>query len=118
MRKGGIIFVKVNGAQYSAKGAFDYNIGQPMREAIVGHDAVHGYSEKPQVPFIEGAFTDDSELSLEALLQISDATVTLELGNEKVIVLRNAWFAGEGSVNTEEGEISVRFEGMDGEEIR
>lgn len=117
-RVGGIIFLKVDGQLYKAKGSFSYNIGEPKREAIVGHDQVHGFKELPQVAKIEGAITDDAQLSLEALLNICDATVTLELGNGKVIVLRDAWFAGDGNASSEEGEIEVMFEGMDGEEVR
>lgn len=118
MRVGGIIFLKVDGQLYRAKGSFTYNIGAPKRDAVVGHDQVHGYKELPQVPFIEGVITDDSEISLEALLLVQDATVTLELANGKIAVLRDAWYAGEGSVTTEEGEIEARFEGLSGEEVR
>ena len=118
MRVGGIIFVKVDGQLYRAKGSFTYNIGENKREGIVGHDRVHGYKELPQIPFIEGVFTDDSQIALEALLNVTDSTVTVELANGKIAVLRNAWFAADGNVTTEEGEIEVRFEGLDGEEVR
>lgn len=117
-RRGGIIFLKVDSVQYSAKGNFTYNIGAPKREAIVGHDEVHGYKELPQVPFIEGEITDKDDMDLATLLNAKDATVTLELANGKVITLREAWFAGEGTGNTEEGNIPVRFEGLSGEEVR
>lgn len=117
-RVGGLISVKVNGEMYSAKGNFTYNIGRPKRDAVVGHDKTHGYKEIPQVAFIEGEITDRSDLSLEAVLAIVDATATLELANGKVIILRDAWYAGEGTGNTEEGNIPFRLEGMDGEEVR
>lgn len=117
-RRGGIIFVKIDGAIQDAKGNFTYNLGSPMREAIVGADKVHGYKETPQVPFIEGEITDRVDLDLAALTKIKDATITLELANGKVITLREAWFAGEGTGNTEEGNIAVRFEGIQAEEIR
>lgn len=116
-RIAGLIAVKVDGTQYLAKGNFTYNIGKPKRDAVVGADAVHGYKEVPQVPFIEGEFSDRADISLETLVTISDATVTMELGNGKVIVLRNAWYAGEGTVNTEEGNVGVRFEGMSADEV-
>ena len=118
MRVGGIIFVKVDSQLYRAKGAFDYNIGVPKKEGVVGHDGVHGYKELPQISFIEGAFTDSEDLNLEALRGITNATVTLELANGKVIVLRDAWEASDGNGNSEEGELEVRFEGMNGEEVR
>lgn len=117
-RVGGIISLKVDGVIHNAKGNFTYNLGKPRREGVVGHDAVHGYKELPQVPFIEGEITDRADLSLEQLVAISDATVTLDLANGKVIVLRNAWFAAEGTFNTEEGNGTVRFEGLSAEEIR
>lgn len=116
-RVGGILFVKVNGEQLRAKGSWTYNPGQPKREAIVGADQVHGYKEMPQVPFVEGAMTDSSELDLIKLMNTKDATCTLELGNGKVFVLREAWWAGDGNVTTEEGEIAARFEGISGEEV-
>jgi hypothetical protein len=109
--------LKVNGEIHDAKGNFNYNLGKPKREAIVGADAVHGYKETPQVSFIEGEITDRGTLDLEKLVKLDDATITLELSNGKVFVLRQAWYAGEGTVGTEEANIQVRFEGKSGEEI-
>ncbi len=117
-RRGGIVYFKVDGERYDVKGNFSYNLGRPKREAIVGHDGVHGYKELPQVPYVEGEITDKSNLNLEKLLTADHATVTLELANGKVIVLREAWFAGEGTVQTEEGTIALRFEGASAEEIQ
>lgn len=116
-RVGGIIELKVNGSIYSAKGNFTYNIGRNRKEAVVGADRVHGYKEMPQAPFIEGEITDRSNLDLSAFVGVTDATVYLRLANGKLIVLRQAWFAAEGTGNTEEGNIGVRYEGMSGEEI-
>ena len=117
-RVGGIMSFKIDGEMYFAKGDFTYNLGKPKREGVVGSDRVHGYKETPQIPFIEGEITDRGEMSLETLLGIKDATITLELGNDKVIVLREGWYASEGTVNTGEGNIQARFEGMSAEEIR
>jgi hypothetical protein len=117
-RRGGIIQLQVNGELHDAKGNFTYNLGRPKREGIVGSDGVHGYKETPQVAFIEGEITDRGNLDLAKLVTMFGATVTLELANGKVIVLRDAWFASEGTGNTEEGNIAVRFEGANGEEIR
>jgi hypothetical protein len=117
-RIGGIIALKVNGDIYFAKGNFTYNLGKPKREGVVGADTVHGYKETPQVPFVEGEITDRNELSLEDLVTLDDATITLELSNGKVITLSEAWYAGEGTGNTEEGNIACRFEGMNAEEVK
>jgi hypothetical protein len=78
---------------------------------------VHGFKETPQPPMIEGEITDRDSLDVAALVSIEDATVTLSLANGKVIVLRDAWFASEGTANTDEANIAVRFQGMSAEEI-
>lgn len=117
-RVGGIIFIKADGEAYQAKGSWTYNLGVAKREGIAGADGVHGYKEMPRVPFIEGTITDKDTLDTKALQSLVDVTVTLELANGKIIALKDAWWAGEGDVTTEEGEIAARFEGMDAEEIR
>lgn len=115
-RLGGKISISKNGTRLDAKGNYTYNLGVDKREAIVGSDRVHGYSEKPQTPFIEGEITDSANLNLRELAETTDATITLELANGKVITLREGWYAGEGTGNTEEGNIGVRFEGLSCEE--
>ena len=118
MRVGGIIQLKIDGQLYQAKGSFDYDLGIPKKEGVVGMDRVHGYKETPQIPYIEGSITDSSEISFETLAKTSDATVTLDLANGKTIVLRNGWWASNSKGNSEEGEIEARFEGLSAEEIR
>lgn len=117
-RVGGIILLKVDGNLLQAKGDFSYNLGAPKREAIVGQDAVHGFKEEPQVPSIEGTITDSDELDVESLLQTRDAVVIIELANGKVIQLNEAFYAAEGAITTNEGEIEVRFEGISADEVR
>jgi len=117
-RVGGIILFKIDGELFQAKGEFTYNLGVAKREGVVGQDQVHGFKEMPQIPFIEGSITDSDELDLESFLNLRDVTCTLELANGKVVVLRDAWFAGDGNVTTSEGEIEVRFEGLRAEEVR
>jgi len=111
MRVAGLISVAVNGTRIDASGSFEYNLGLPMREAVVGHDGVHGYRELPQVPFIAGDVRVTRDLDVRGLLTARDATVTLTLPTGAVVVLRDAWFAGEGTANTEDGNIAARFEG-------
>lgn len=117
-RVGGQIFIKADGVQFDAKGQFEYNLGALKREAVIGHDGLHGFKALPQEPYISGEITDNADLDLKNdLLNIEDATITLELYNGKVIVLRNAFFAGDGTVQTEEGNIAVRFVGDSAAEV-
>lgn len=115
---GGRIAVKYNGKMLRAKGSWTYNLGEDRREAVTGPDGTHGFKAMPQVPFIEGEITDTADMNLTELLRVTDATVTLELANGKVISLKEAWYASEGTGNTEEGNVGCRFEGMSAEEIR
>lgn len=118
LRRGGIIQLQINGVLYEAKGNFTYGLGNPKRESIVGSDSVHGYKETPQAAFIEGEVTDRLSLDLTTLLTAENATVTLTLANSKVIVLRDAYQVAEGTGNTEEGNVGIRFESKGkGEEI-
>ena len=116
-RRGGVIFFKIDSVLRDAKGNFTYNFGAPKREAIIGADqVVQGYKSMGQVPFIEGEITDQRDLIVTDFLNIENATLTLELANGKVFTLRNAWFAADGNVQTEEGNIQIRFEGIEAEE--
>jgi hypothetical protein len=108
-RRGGILSFNIDGQVYEAKGNFTYNLGYPLREEVIGADGVHGYKETHQASYIEGEFTDSVNVDLAALVNISDVTVTLSLGNGKAIVLRQAWYSGDGNVQTEEGNITVKF---------
>lgn len=116
-RRAGTIFFKVDGAQYDAKGAFTYDLGAPKRDPIVGHDKVHGYKELPKVPYIAGEITDRADLDVRKLHELDGVTVTLELANGKTIVLRDAWYAGDGTGSTEDANLQVRFEGLSAEEM-
>ena len=116
-RVGGIITLKTDGRVYNAKGNFTYDTGEPMREAVVGHDRVHGFKELPKVAFIEGEITDTKKLDTQELANLTNVTVSLKLANGKIVVLRQAWYANALEGNTEEGNLSVRFESDKGEEI-
>ena len=116
-RRAGLIQVQVQGEIMDAKGAFTCGYGRHKREAIVGSDGIHGYKETPQVPYVEGAITDRGNLDVAALLDGRDKTITVSFANGKVFVLRDAWYAGDGTVSSEEAEIPVRWEGKNAEEI-
>lgn len=116
-RRAGTISLQVNGEIYDAKGSFEYGLGGEKRTTIVGSDKVHGFSAVPVAAFIKGEITDRLELDVAALKALDNVTVTLNLANGKTIMLRNAWYAGDGNGNTEEGNIEFNFEGESAEEI-
>ena len=117
---GGRIELSIDGEVYDAKGDFTYNLGADKREGVVGSDGVHGFKSSPQLPFIEGAITDRGTLDLSSVLRLGeegDVTATLALANGKTVVLRSAWYAGDGNVTTAEGEVQLRLEGLSAVEV-
>lgn len=116
-KRGGTIEVNVNGVLQEAKGSWTYNLGIPVKEAIMGASAPTGYKETPQVAYLEGAITDRQDLDVRTLQTITGATVALRLANGKTVMFRNAYYASEGNITTEEGEIAVRFNADSAEEI-
>lgn len=116
-RIAGVAYIKVDGRQFAARGKWKSNILPTKREGIAGQDAVHGYKEMPRVPTIQGDVSYVEGFLVEDLPKISNATIELRLANGKVHILRNAWWSDESEVDTEEGSIPVKFEGLSGEEI-
>lgn len=117
-RVGGILFIKVDGQLYqTGEGDWTYNINPVKRESVMSQSEVAGFSEQPKPVFIEGEFTDNDELDLSILQSLRDATITAELANGKVIVFREAFYAADGDVTTQKGQIQVRFEAVSAEEI-
>ena len=114
-RVGGIIFLNINGEGVRAVGDFEWNTGEDVRTTVTGASGIDGYSETPQPAFIAGQIRVTSEINPGEIRQLKDATVTLELPTGAQVILRDAWFAGEGSARTEEGVMDVRFEGASGE---
>lgn len=117
-RIAGLIQLQVNGEIQDASGNFQYNLGEPKREAIVnaGGQTI-GFKETGQTPFIEGEIIDRGTIDVKALVKGKDLTVTLTLGNGKLVSLHEAWYAGDGTVGSEEAKIQVRWEGTSAEEI-
>ena len=115
-RIGGVAYLRIDGVQRKMKGSWTYNLGPPKRNGVVGADGFHGFTEMPQIAFCEGNITDQGDLSLEQLQNLVDTTVTIELANGKTVVFRDAYYANEGSVTTEAGEIACRFEAVSAEE--
>jgi hypothetical protein len=114
---GGVAFLKVNGFQYLLRGDLMVSPDLYERTGVAGQDGIHGYTEAPRVPFVSGKLTDTGGLSLAELQRMIDVTVMLELNNGKHYVLGEAWIAEARELNTQEGSVEVKFEGMFCEEV-
>lgn len=116
-RIAGVAYVKVDGTQYALRGNLTVSPSPTERAGIAGQDGVHGFSENPRVPYIEGDFSLMRDLSVEAVDAIEDATVQAELANGKTYVGRNCWCKSALELNTHEGMMRARFESYDIKEI-
>lgn len=116
-RIAGTAFLKVDGSIYPLRGNFTVSPSALERAGISGQDFVHGFSEMPRVPFIEGDVSLVPELSMDVVESIINSTVTAELANGKVYVLREAWCRSALELNTREGQTRIRFEGVSCDEI-
>ena len=116
-RRAGTLSFQVNGTIFDIVADVTYNLGSPKREALVGADRVHGYKEMPQVAFIEGETRDAGDLDVAQLQNFTDATITMPIANGKVIMYREAWYAADGDIGTENANIQFRFESMSAEEV-
>lgn len=74
-------------------------------------------SELPRVPYIEGDVSTIPSLSMVAVEQITNSTITAELANGRTYVLREAWTKSALELNTREGHVRIRFEGTACDEI-
>ena len=106
---GGTLYLKVNGDSLKAKGAFTFNAGYDKQEEVMGSGGFQGVKSVPQPAFIDGTITVDPGTDLEPILTEENATVSLELASGDTFVLSDAIFAGEGTISSEEGELSVRW---------
>jgi len=116
-RIAGTAFLKVDGSIYPLRGNFTVSPSSLERAGISGQDFVHGFSEMPRVPFIEGDVSLVPNLSMDDVEGVINATVTAELNNGKVYVLREAWCRSALELNTREGQTRVRFEGISCDEL-
>jgi tail tube protein len=116
-RVAGVAYLRVNGRQFALRGNLTVSVDGYERAGVAGQDGIHGYTETVVLPFIEGDLSDIGGLSLQQLRRFSNETVQAELANGKKYILRNAWTASAMELDTAEGQVTVRFEGMRGEEL-
>jgi Phage tail tube protein len=114
---GGVAFIKVDGTQFLLRGDLTITPDLYKRTGIAGQDGIHGYTEEPSLPQIKATLTDTGGLSLEAFQQMTQVTVTAELNNGKVYVLRDAFTTDARVLNTADGSIAVTWQGMACEEL-
>jgi len=120
-RIAGIAYLKVNAEQSQnsggpirqlpLRGNFTISPSTYEKAMLAGQDYVHGYSEVPRVPFIEGDVSLLPELSVVDVANMLNITVTAELANGRVYTLIEAVCTAAFELNARDGLMRVRFEG-------
>jgi hypothetical protein len=112
----GVVYFRVDGVQYWLRGECQIELAMLEREMVTGQDGIHGYIERPVPSKVTCKLTDRPDLSITFLLSLCNVTVTVELLNRKVYLLRNAVCIKAGPFDTTDGSLEVEFDGT-GEEI-
>ena len=112
-RVAGIAYLKVDGQQYDLVGNFSVSPSMIERAMLAGQDGVHGYSEMPRVPYIEGDIRLAPGLTVAQLDAMTNVTVTTELANGSTYSLQQAVTTAAHTINTRDGIVHVKWEGMD-----
>lgn len=113
----GTCYLKVDGTQYTLAGKMNVSPSMIEREGKAGLSGVAGYKETPRVPFVEADLHTTDDVSVETLDEVTSATVKVELANGKTYVFRDAWTTAAHEIDGAEGQVSVKFEAMEAQEI-
>ena len=112
----GDVYVKVNGRQLSVRGTCTISPNDQTREMVAGLDGIHGFTTVHRSPTIEVEITNRPQFPLTDLMEIGRVndqdTVTAELANGEVWVLRGAVQTGDLELNAADGTCTVTFSGM------
>ncbi len=114
---GGTAYLKIDGDQKTLAGSWSVSPTTTVKTGVTGLSGFAGHTEAPRVPYMEGSLIDTGSLSIKDLEAIADATITVELVNGKTFVGQEMFLAGEPSEDAATGEVSVRFEGKNIEEM-
>jgi hypothetical protein len=114
----GIAFLFVKGQLYALRGNFTVSPSPVERTMLAGQDGVHGYQELPRVPFIEGDISTIRELRLRDLDGQTNVAVVAQLANGWQYKLLGATCKAALEANARDGQVRVRWEGVECQETR
>lgn len=113
----GVITLTVDGVKQSCAGDFQFNLGTPERTTLVGQDGVHGFSETPRAPWIEGNLRYTKGFDVKAFFNKDGVDAQLRLCTGETFVFIDGWVNGDGTVSTTEATIPFRFDAMSAEKV-
>lgn len=111
---GGRARVYINGTQYPLRGDVLVMTGDTTRTSVVGIDGFHGVTEVPAASYAEFSLSHLPTVDINALQNLTDATITVQFDNGQQAVLRNAAQVNAVELNQTDGQFTLRFEGPSG----
>lgn len=113
-RIAGTCFIKIDSEQLSVTGSVEIPLNLNIKESILDLGGGVDYKETYRAPYVKAAFKVPKNFPLEKLKTRDDMTVTAEMANGQVYVLKNAWLEGEANHNPEDGTADLQFNGQEG----
>lgn len=119
VRFAGTAYVFVNGRSCALRGNLTVSPSAAERVMLASQLGITGYQEVPRTPYIEGDFSTKPypDFNLEDFLNQVDITVVAQAANGYEYVLHNAVCKGGLEAATRDGQVRVRWEGVNAEEI-
>lgn len=111
----GRVFITVAGQRLASKEGAKLIMGGFDRDPVVADAGVVGYSEKIVPPGVECTIVHTAATSLEALRNITNASLSFDTDTGRSFVLAGAWCAK--AVELEKGEVKLSFGGLDCKEV-
>ena len=111
-RIAGTCYVNADGAQMALSGEVTIDRKDTEKKPMTGLSGNVGFSETPRMPSIEVEIFQTEDTNVDSILDMEDGTVTAELANGKVWILRNAYVEGAPTVNASESKMTIKFEGI------
>lgn len=113
-RIAGTTYIKVDGGQLSLMGSIEIPLNLTVKESIVDLGGGVDFKETHRAPYLKGSFKVPKGFPLKKIIEGTNMTVTAELANGWVHVLKNAWLEGESNYNPEDGTVDLQFNGEEG----
>lgn len=107
----GTCYIKVDGSQLVVTGGVEAPLSKVKRESIRP-----GYFKEEDVfPFVKVDAVKTPGLDIKKITTATNMTVTAEFKDGGVYVLSGAYLVDDATVNGDDGKLSLKFEGINGD---
>jgi hypothetical protein len=112
---GGMATFKIDGRSYSTKGEFEIKIKNVSYEAVPAADGTIHNKQTVVADVISGKLLATPDLNPAMIPLLNGSTIKVETkkgGTNSIALLKNAFFTGDASFTTLDGEFNIEFTGQ------